>query len=253
MEGDFKIERPGGQMPFFAAWPEGGGPFRAVIIYMDLFGPRDEVYYFCRKFAAHGFVAVLHNMFYRLGAPIFEPANGRDDPVDPRAVEAGEATTVEMALEDTNALIDALDGGLLGVGIMSFGAIGYCMGGRHALAACARRCDRVKAGLSVHGGKLVREDGVSPHSLIQDVTVPFHFALAEDDPTCPDTHQLLIERTARDTGPHISCQRYAAHHGWSFPARWSYDADVADKIWTKAFDMFASMPNDAPTAPRPAP
>lgn len=249
MEGHFEITCPDGPMPLFAAWPNHQSHCPAVILYMDLFGPRDEVYDFCRQFAAHGYAAVLHNMFYRLGAPVFEPANGRDDPVDPRAIEAGDVTTVADALEDTGALIAALDNGLLETVITGYGAIGYCMGGRHALAACARRSDRVKAGLSVHGGKLVRDDGFSPHTLIPALTVPFHFAFAEEDPTCPNAHQVLIEQTARATGPHISCERYRAHHGWSFPARWSYDAAVADTIWTKAFDMFdAALVNTAKAA-----
>ncbi len=239
-ERHLELERPDGPMPFFAAWPEGPGPYLGAILYVDLFGPREEVHDFCRHFAAHGYAAVLHNMFYRIGAPVFIPADGKDDEVDPRAIDAGEKTSVADALEDTGALIEALDAGLLGPRISSYGAVGYCMGGRHALAACARRPDRVKAGLSVHGGKLVREDGFSPHSLIPELTVPFHFAFAEDDPTCPDAHQALIEETARATGPNVTCKRYPAHHGWSFPARWSYDAAIADEIWDTAFAMFGA-------------
>lgn len=237
-ETTYQIPLNGRQMTVFAACPDGAGPFRAVILYMDLFGLRDELFDLAREFANDGFVALTHDMFYRREKSIFKPANGKDGSVDPDAIAAGDETTVEMALQDTRDLISAVDNGLLEISVAGYGAIGYCMGGRHALAAAARLPERIYTGVSVHGGKLVATNEDSPHLLIRKLRVPFWFAFAEDDPTCPDDHQTLIQAEAASVGPHVSCTALSAHHGWTFPARWSHDAAASRFVRKRAVEMF---------------
>lgn len=225
-------------MAVFTARPDGPGPFPAVILYMDLFGLRNELFDLAREFARDGFVALIHDMFYRRERSVFSPANGRDARVDPDAIAAGDETTMAMAFEDTQALVSAVDYGLLDISVTGYGAIGYCMGGRHALAAAARLPDRICAGISVHGGKLVGAGAESPHLMIRMLRVPFWFAFAEDDPTCPNDHQVLIRAEAASTGPHVTCTAIPAHHGWSFPARWSHDPAACRAVREQATAMF---------------
>ena len=56
---------------------------------------------------------------------------------------------------------------------------------------------------------------------------PFRFYFAEDDPTCPDEHQSIIEEACHRTAVNVSCRRLPAHHGWSFPDRWCFRAMFA--------------------------
>lgn len=238
-EENLMVSTGDGDMPVFAVIPDGDSVCPAVIIYMDIFGPREELFDFCRRFANNGYAALLPQLFYRIGSPAFEPANRPEDTVEPAARIAGVTTVLPMVAADTGALIDALDGNLLGVSVSGIGAIGYCMGGRHALAAAVRYPDRIGCGLSIHGGHLADDTDRSPHLLIQDLRVPFYFAFAKDDATCPDDHQAMIEAEAESNGDLIVCESFEAGHGWSFPTRWRYDPAVAEANWRRAFDMFA--------------
>lgn len=240
LEGRLVITTADGSMPVFFARPQGAAPCPAVILYMDVFGPRDELDDFCRRFADNGYLALLPSLFYRRDRESYPPSNAKGETVDPGAFAAGRETTVEMTVRDSQSLMAEAKKGVFGVAVTGFGTVGYCMGGRHALAAMAASPTDVKTGLSLHGGQLVKRDGFSPHTLIAGLKHPFHFAFAENDKTCPPDHQALIEEEAERAGPHITSKHYAAGHGWSFPARWSYDAAVAEANWQMALDMFAA-------------
>lgn len=240
VEGRVAAETDDGVMPVFFAHPEDVERCPAIILYMDVFGPRQELYDFCRRFAANGYLALLPSLFYRRERESYPPSNGKGEAVDPGAFAAGRETSVEMTMGDTRRIIDEAKRGAFGVAVSGFGAIGYCMGGRHALAAVAAFPEDMHAGLSLHGGQLVKDEGYSPHTLVADLRRPFHFAFAENDRTCPPDHQDLLEREASKAGPHVTTRTYAAGHGWSFPQRWSHDATVAEENWQMALDMFAA-------------
>jgi carboxymethylenebutenolidase len=227
------IPTPDGRMPVFIAAPDGDAAAPGVIVYMDVFGPREELRDICRRFASCGYAALLPNIFYRLGAPSFTPANRRDDVVDPRAQEANAATTIDMTMRDVGALLSFLDEGGARRPVSALGAVGYCMGGRHALAAAAARPDRVRAAASIHGGRLVTPLADSPHRLLDRLRACAYFAFARDDETCPDADQRLIEDKAAGSPGRIVCDRVEARHGWSFPDRWCFDAAASAHVGTR--------------------
>lgn len=241
MEGTLTARTADGIMPVFFVRPDSAETCPCVILYMDVFGPREELYDFCRRFASSGYLALLPSLFYRRDRQSFAPSNGKGETVDPDAVAAGRETTVAMSVADTETLISEAKAGAFGVDVTGFGSIGYCMGGRHALGATAEHGKDVYTGLSLHGGQLVKDEGFSPHSLIARLRRPFHFAFAENDKTCPDNHQALIEAEAKKAGSHVTTERYAAGHGWSFPERWSFDPAIAEANWQMALDMFSAQ------------
>ena len=65
------VDTPDGPMPVFVARPAGRERCSVVIVYMDVFGPREELHDFCRRFARAGYAALLPNLFHRLGSPSF--------------------------------------------------------------------------------------------------------------------------------------------------------------------------------------
>ena len=99
------------------------------------------------------------------GSPTFAPANARSDVVDPRAQEANAATTIDMTMRDIGAIVGFLDRAGAGVRVGKLGTIGYCMGGRHALAAAVAAPQAVAAAVSIHGGRMVTDGANSPHLL----------------------------------------------------------------------------------------
>ncbi len=247
LDGTRNVETRDGNMPVFFSRPDNVSVTSSVILYMDVFGPREELFDFCRRFAANGYLALLPSLFYRRDRESYPPANAKGEPVDSAAFAAGRETTIAMSAADTGALIEAAKAGVFGASATGFGSIGYCMGGRHALSALASYPSDILAGLSLHGGQLVKDEGPSPHELIAALDRPFHFAFAEDDRTCPPEHQALIEREAAKAGPHVTIAHHAAAHGWSFPTRWSFDEAVSEANWQMALEMFAThLPRTAP-------
>lgn len=235
-----RIPTSDGAMPVFAAMPQDVALAPGVLIYMDVFGPREELGDIARRFASAGYLAVVPQLFHRLGSPVFAPANRQDQAMDPAAARANQATSMQMSAADTAALIRFAGDGGFGVATGLWGAIGYCMGGRHAIAAATANPRHIRAALSVHGGRLVDPSDTSPHHMIHRSTVPLHYFFAKDDPTCPDEHQVVLEQLAARSGDRVTVERLDAHHGWTFPERWCYDKAASERVWEKALAMFRS-------------
>ncbi|MFL9887343.1 dienelactone hydrolase family protein [Paraburkholderia agricolaris] len=233
-----------GDMPTYIAMPDGPHQATAVLIYMDGFGPREELYAIARRYATCGYVAVLPHLFYRLGSPTFLPTNVKGQKPQPEQIAANDATTLELVRRDTRALFDYAAKGGLGRKIERWGVIGFCMGGRHAIAAAAEFPDYVGAALSVHGGRMVNNnvglDG-SSHLLIQQCRVPVYVACAKGDPSCPSEHQRMMSAEAAKTNGQVTVETLDALHGWSFPARWCFDRRASDWIWEKSLTMFDTI------------
>ncbi|WP_421726085.1 dienelactone hydrolase family protein [Bauldia sp.] len=232
-----KVDTPDGPMDVFLALAGDDPHAPCAIIYMDVFGLRDELFELARAFAADGIAAVVPDLFHRLPVSRFPPANGRDVRPEPTAIEANDNTTLAMSRIDTRALVAWLDAAGANFRPKRYFAIGFCMGGRHALAAAVALPDRVSGGMSVHGGRLVTNGAESPHHLIADLKVPFHFACARDDPTCSRAHCEILQATAAESAARVTLETVDAHHGWSFPARWSYDPAAAARIHQRACAM----------------
>lgn len=227
-----------GAMPVFAAMPQGVSLAPGVLIYMDVFGPRAELHEIARSFASSGYLAVVPQLFHRLGSPVFAPANCKDEAVDPAAAHANEATSMQMSGADTAALIRFAGGGGFGIATGLWGAIGYCMGGRHAIASATEHPRHIRAALSVHGGRLVDGGDNSPHRMIGRSTVPLFYFFAKDDPTCPPEHRQLIAQAAAATDGQVQVEQLNAHHGWTFPTRWCHDKQASERVWEQALAMF---------------
>ncbi|WP_306258458.1 dienelactone hydrolase family protein [Pararhizobium sp. IMCC21322] len=225
-----------GTMQTFIARPRGPSP-TCAILYMDVFGLREELFELAREYARRGITAVVPDLFHRLPVSRFTPVNDEGGPLAVEAKEANMSTELEMTVAYTKALTTTL-GMSHGFSIPPrFFALGYCMGGRHALAACEAFPDEFIGGISAHGGRLVTPDTQSPHLLVPRIKVPFHFAFAADDPTCPDAHCATLKDSAGDSSAPVTFTLHTAHHGWSFPCRWSYDWAAAKAVHDMAVAM----------------
>ena len=56
-----------GRMETFITHPEEGGPFAPVVVYMDVWGLREELYDIARKIAVVGYYVLLPDLYYRWG------------------------------------------------------------------------------------------------------------------------------------------------------------------------------------------
>src|SRR5665647_1626022 len=72
---EIDIPTPDGTMDGYAAHPDGGGPFALVVLFMDVWGLREELFAIARRVASHGYYCIVPNLFYREGKIRYERRN----------------------------------------------------------------------------------------------------------------------------------------------------------------------------------
>src|SRR5262245_21817137 len=86
-----EIETAEGVMEAFVTHAEEDGPFRAVIIYMDIWGVREELYDIARRVGTIGYYCLVPDLYYRQGRRVhFEFRNDKHQTISINRLE-GEA------------------------------------------------------------------------------------------------------------------------------------------------------------------
>ena len=62
-----EIATPSGRMETFVTHPEQDGPFPPVIVYMDIWGVREELYEIARRVGTAGYYCMVPDLYYRQG------------------------------------------------------------------------------------------------------------------------------------------------------------------------------------------
>jgi carboxymethylenebutenolidase len=236
-EHNLALETEAGGIPVFVTHPEEGGPHPVVIFYMDALGIREELRDMARRIGTVGYYVMLPNLFWREGGPSFDPTPLAEGKLDPEMVRLNHATTHAMVLADTGRLLDhaAADPAARD----PVGTIGYCMGGRHALAAAGTFPDRVAAMVSLHAGFQVTDRPDSVHLLIPKVQAECYFGFADGDPLSPPEHEAVLKDGCRAHGVEARFETYpGAAHGFTFPTRYCYDKPSAERAWERVFALF---------------
>jgi len=61
------IPTPDGQMETFITHPEEDGPFPAVVLYIDFWGVREELFDIARRVGTVGYYCMVPDLYYRQG------------------------------------------------------------------------------------------------------------------------------------------------------------------------------------------
>ncbi|MCM0019571.1 MAG: dienelactone hydrolase family protein [Tagaea sp.] len=237
IERDVALATPDGTMPVFVVHPDEGGPLPVVLVYMDALGIREELRDMTRRFASAGYYAMLANLYYRWGGSSFDGSGLADGKFDPRMMELNDALSMDMTVRDAGVQLDfaARDPAAAKTGA----AVGYCMGGRHAIAAGEAFGDRVKCFASIHGGRLVTEASDSPHRRLARATGEAYFGWAFDDPTAPAAHEAVVRDVLAKRGLRHRVELHeGALHGFAFPERYCFHKRAAETVWARLFAMF---------------
>ena len=241
------IETPSGRMETFVTHPEQDGSFSPVIIYMDIWGVREELFEIARRVGTVGYYCLVPDFYYRQGKVRheFRDAQNRmislhalDDELKQRVTAPGRKLSNQMVVDDTGAILDFLGRGEP-VRPGGVGAIGYCMGGRHVLCAAGHFPERVRASASLHGPSLVSEAADSPHRRVEQFRGELYCGFAELDPYAPMSMVKELDELLR---PCPVAYRHAVHpgalHGYALPSRDIFDARAAARDWELIFAMF---------------
>jgi len=237
-----------GTMDAYAAWPSEGGPFPLVIMFMDIWGLRDELFALTRKVAAQGYYCVVPNLYYRKGKIRYERRNAQGRmvsfdtlPEDMKAemLALGRGLTRQMVETDVAAIFDFVRNEPVSGG--PAGTVGFCLGGRIAFFAAQAFPDRIRAVSSLHGTLLVTDAPDSVHRLIGRMKGEVYCGHGElDRQSAPD---ILAALEAAFEGcsdvVYRSSFHRGAHHGYSLPDRDVHDAAATEIDWRETFATFA--------------
>ena len=236
-----------GVMETFVTHPEEGGPFPAVVVYMDIWGIREELFDIARRVGTVGYYCLVPDLYYRQGRVRneFRDKSNRmvslhklDEARRRQVFEPREKLTGAMVMEDTAGLLDFLATETPAQpGPM--GSIGYCMGGWLVLAAAGHFPDRFTASASLHGTNLISDQAESPHLLADRFQGELYCGFGELDPYSPPE---MIEQLDRLLGPCPVEHRFEIHpgaeHGYALPDRDIHDRQAAARDWELIFAMF---------------
>ncbi len=236
-----------GAMETFITHPERSGPFPAVIIYMDIWGVREELYDIARRVATVGYYCLVPDLYYRNGRVRHDYRNEKGQTLSTAvldekrlaAVRASRDTLADsMVTDDTGAILDFIvRGEPAHSGPM--GCIGYCMGGRHVFRVAARYPERFHATASLHGTHLVTSQNDSPHLSMAKMQGELYCGFGETDGhATPAIRQALDDAAKGGTVVYRPELHLGADHGYALPDRDVYHKQAANRDWELIFTMF---------------
>jgi carboxymethylenebutenolidase len=237
IERQIEIETKDGRTTTFICNPERDGPHPVVLFFMDAPGIREELRDMARRLASAGYYVMLPNLYYRRGVMELGPLPGPEDPARQTMMELMYSLTIDMVMDDTEALIAFADGDAAAVG--PIGCVGYCMSGQFAINAAARFPERVNAAASIYGTFLVTDEKDSPHLVAHNADAELYFACAETDRWAPpETVEALSLALATGVNP-VEVEFYpGVEHGFAFPNRAAYDKPAAERHWERLLSLF---------------
>ena len=228
------VDTPDGNMDCFVCSPT-GGPWPAVIFYMDVPGIREELREMCRHIAAQGYAVILPDLYYREGRVRFDLAKGEEELK--RMFAMGSKLTVEMIMCDTAGIVEYVQG--RSDMTERIGCVGYCMSGQFVVAAAATFPQHIKAAASLYGVRIVTDQPDSPHLLADKIDAELYLGFAEHDPFVED---FVIPTLGEALDAHGVTYAIETHpgteHGFCFPERPAYHAQAAQVVWERLFDLY---------------
>jgi carboxymethylenebutenolidase len=231
-----RIQGGGGdQISVYVAQPEGTGPFPGVLMVPHIGGWDEINREYARRFADHGFVAVVPNIFERYG-------HGTPDDVAARARGEG-------GIADASVIADA-EATMLWLKSQPYsngkvGITGFCSGGRHAVLV-ASSVQGFGAVADCWGGRVVmtpeqlnEKTPVAPIDLTPNLNAPI-IGLFGDDDMSPSPDQVNQHEAAlKEYGKNYQFHRYpGAGHGFFYYQGMSYRPQAAIDGWNNVEAWF---------------
>lgn len=232
-EQEADIQTNDGVMNTYVVYPDEGGPFPVILFLMDAPGRRPELEQMACRLACSGYCVLLPNLYYR---------KARDPDLHNRdtMVEYMDSLSNQLVLEDCQALLNwtanqpfASDG--------PAGVVGYCMSGPFAFTVAGQMPERVRAGASLHGVRLMTEAADSPHLNAANVSGEFYIGCAQYDHWAPVEMINRLQHFTEEHAARVRIEWYPnTEHGFVFPERaGKYHRIAAERHWHRLQTLFA--------------
>ena len=217
------------------------GAHPGVLIWPDALGLRPAFQRMAGRLAESGYAVLVVNPYYRkTKAPILpEGASFRDPETRKVVFPLMRSLSPKTNLTDARAFVGFLDGQAAVARDRKMATTGYCMGGAMTMRTAAAFPDRIGAGASFHGGRLVTDRPDSPHLLAGGMKAHYLFAIAENDDKKEPGAKTALREAFAAAGLPAEIEVYAGTlHGWCPPDSAVYNEAQAERAWARMLALF---------------
>jgi carboxymethylenebutenolidase len=219
----------GGEFDAYVAMPASGyGP--GIVVLQEIFGVNEFLRNVCDWYAAHGFVAICPDLFWRQ-----QPGVELTDKTEAgwqKGFELYQGLDETKAVEDSAAAVEFLRKHPSCSG--QVGAVGFCLGGNLAWLLSARfkpDCAVGYYGVSIE--KTLNE--------AMNLSSPLTLHIAGKDQYCPPEAQKQIHKVL-DSNPLVTIHDYAEQdHAFGRPGGEHYDANAAETANLRTLEFFVRI------------
>ena len=132
-----------------------------------------------------------------------------------RTADVARALTAQTNVTDAKAFVSWLDAQDAVDTSRPVGTTGYCMGGPMVLRTAAALPDRIGAGATFHGSRMVTDGADSPHTLISEMRGSYLIAIAENDHERQPEARGIMQSAFDEADLAAEIEVYEdAMHGW---------------------------------------
>lgn len=218
------IEFPanGDNTPGYLVQPAGDGPFPAVVVIQEWWGLLPHIKDVAERFARQGYLALAPDLYH--GA---------------QAAEPDEARKLAMDLDQERALREILGAAaylqaLEQVAPKKIGVIGFCMGGRLALATAAADDQGLLGAVAIFYGA-PRDPG-----LAGQIQIPLLGLYGSEDHGIPveSVRSFQAELEQHGVEHHIQIYEGAPHAFFNDTRPHIYQPEAAADAWTRTLNWF---------------
>ena len=237
---DVEVSTPDGTADCHFVRPSSGA-HPGVLIWPDALGLRPAFEQMGRRLAESGYAVLVVNPYYRSArAPVLaEGASFRDEATRKTIIPLMRSLNAETNVTDARAFVGFLDAQDAVAGDRKMGTMGYCMGGPITMRTAAALPDRIGAGASFHGGRLVTDAPDSPHLLVGKMQAHYLFAIAENDDKKDPKAKTVLREAFAGAGLPAEIEVYAGTlHGWCPPDSAVYNEAQAERAWNRLLNLF---------------
>jgi len=241
VEKDVNVPMASGVSDSALLYPEGKGPWPAVLVWTDILGLRPVFREMGSRLAAQGYVVLVPNPFYRNAkAPVVDGTFDFNKPEDrAKVMPMAAALTADANISDAKAYVAFLDAQPQTDKKKKMGVQGYCMGGPLTFRTAATASDRIGAAATFHGGGLVTDKPESPHLMIPKMKAEVLCAVADNDDKREPTAKDKLKEAFAAAHLTATVEVYeGCNHGWTVRGSQVYNEQGAEKAWAELLALY---------------
>lgn len=231
--GEVRIPVTDGELPGYAAHPEGAGPFPTVLVIEEIFGVHEYIRDVCRRLAHAGYLAVAPELYARLG----DLSKMSDVQQILRDVIARAPDATLLADLDRAASWAAQNGG----DPERVAITGFCRGGRDVWLYAAHNPD-LEAAVAWYGPVGGQTSAIQPRTageVATELRCPLLGLYGGQDTGIPVADVQAAATRARKAGKTVEIVVYPnSGHGFHADYRPSYNAEDAADGWRRMLAWF---------------